>query len=774
METATMTWIRNLKRPAVGIAAVAALLTAACDDERAPFDSGTPIPEAAVTIGLEVSSLRAGVNRQIAVAVRADAEQAPAALQGHVYFDASRLRYAGQVPEAFLAIVNERDADRGHIRLASLEVKGLPARTAVLAFEVLAPDYDRGLRYASDEAVTQAVELARAIVRREITESADLDPTGARHLSLADWRSRLYPDEPDGPIVQRSPGEYRLNLVFGDANLSGGLTTFDAAVTANAAVGNNEIIIGTDAPDRDFAVAANVRPSNGTGLGEVTDPVPPGLDASGTRTISTLDAAAIGNEAVGTDQSIVGELIPGRGPLPVNVVSVPAGDITVNTLWTKNNIYQLEGLVSVTNGATLTIEEGTTVRGNTAANPTALIITRNGFLVAIGTPLEPIRFTCTGPAAPGCWSGLVIIGNDSVPEATAGLPASPAIAGRSAGGCLQRQTEGLPVGDDRYFWGGCNPQDSSGVLRYAVIEYGGFVVASNNELNGLTLPSVGSGTDIDHIQVHAGLDDAVELFGGSVDLKHLYLTANSDDNFDCSFGYRGRVQFVIIQHDSAASDNDKGIECDNTETAATYNNEPRVRGRVWNLTFVGRFDPNATDGVANNNSLDAFHLRRGTRPQFHNTLVVNARRLLDIDDAPTCEAELNGTGPGGQGLAIQTSLFFTGGGGAGNTDADPTCPPYPASLTALEDSILLDPVNGNTVQTSSAGQLKAPWSPMFPDFRPVAGSTAATFVGATPPNDGFFDITATYAGAVAPANATGSNIPWYSGWTRGWTSNTVK
>jgi hypothetical protein len=652
----------------------------------------------------------------------------------------------------------------------------------VLAFEVLAPDYDRGLRYQAEEAVAQTVEVARAIVRREVVEAPDLDPAGALHLSLADWAERLYPGAeprtpPRRPGVDRlnlSPGEYRLNLLYGDATLNGTVTGLDAAAAANAAVGNVELIVGSDAPDRDFAVAGNVRPANTPGLGEIGDAVPPGLNGDGTRTITGLDAVAIANEVVGNAQTIVGDLIPGRGPVATTVVPIPAGDITANTLWTKTNIYRLDGVVNVTGGATLTIEEGTTVLGNTAINPSALIITRNGRLVAIGTPLEPIHFSCTGPAAPGCWGGVVIIGNDSVPEATAGLPASPAIAGRSAGGCLQRQGEGLPVGDDRYFYGGCNPQDSSGVLRYAVIQYGGFILASNNELNNLTMMALGSGTDIDHVQAHAGLDDGFEFFGGSVDAKYLVSTANSDDSFDCSFGMRGRFQFVIIQHDSAASDNDKGIECDNTETAATYNNEPRVRARLWNFTFVGRFDPNGTDGVANNNSNDAFHLRRGTRPQLNNFLIINARRLLDVDDAPTCEAEVNGTGPGGQGLAIRTSLFFTGGGGIGNTDADPTCPPYPAGLTALEDSILLDLVNGNTLQTSSAGQLKAPWGTLLPDFRPVAGSTAGTFVGATPPNDGFFDVSATYAGAVAPAAVTGNNIPWYSGWTRGWQSNTVK
>jgi hypothetical protein len=307
------------------------------------------------------------------------------------------------------------------------------------------------------------------------------------------------------------------------------------------------------------------------------------------------------------------------------------------------------------------------------------------------------------------------------------------------------------------------------VLSYVRVEYGGFILTGNNELNGLTLGAVGSGTDVDYVQVHAGLDDGIEMFGGTVDLKFLYLTANSDDSYDCSFGYRGRTQFVIIQHDSL--DADKGIECDNTETAETYNADPRVRAPLWNFTFVGRQSPTGTGGVSGNNSNDAIHVRRGTRPQLQNFLVIGARRVLDIDDAATCDTELNGAG-----LLFKNSLL-AGNGVGGNTDSDPTCAPYndvTFTGTNLEQLLIDDPANNITTLASFAGLLKAPFDVLLPDFRPIAGSAAATFVGGTPPNDGFFDPTATYAGAVAPANASASNIPWYSGWTRGWQSATAK
>lgn len=756
--------------------AVCALTVAACGQDELPVEQ---LPaDAALTVGFDVSNLMADPGSRIAVALRAAAHaDRLTGLQGNLRFDPARLRYVGQAAAgATLTILNDAAAARGEIRLLSLNVAGLDARTAVLVFEVLRPNYAHTLAYTLEEAVLADERVMRhAVAAAPAEAAADLAvPAEARTLTLDDWNAFLAPrGELGGP--QRTPGQYVLNLRYGDATLNGSITVSDVAYIANVAVGNQQIIIGSDAPSRDAVVAGNVRPSNlnglpaGQDLGEPADPNPPGRESNGNRVITVSDAAAIASEAVGTNVAIAGDLIPGRGPLATGhtvlvadeVVTDPVvGEIHVirnNRTLDASTVWELPGIVSVRGGATLTILPGTRIEGQVTPVKSALFVERDGRIVADGTPLEPIVFSCTAAVKTrGCWGGIWVAGNAHVNEGGTGLPPSPAITGRAAAGCLQRQGEGGAT-----LFGGCNNADSSGVLRYLIIEYGGFILQANNELNGLTMGGVGSGTVVDFIQAHAGLDDGVELFGGTVNVKHLYLTANSDDSFDFAFGWNGKAQFILIQHDS--SDADKGFEVDNTETAATFNNLPRTGGTIFNVTFVGRQNPTGTGGVAGNNSNDAFHIRRGARPEMRNFLVLSARLGMDIDDAATC-GNINTE------LRLTNSLL-TGSGTVGNGDADPTCPPYAAG-SALEADFLQDAANSNTVAPSAAGQLMSAFDVMLPDFRAVSGSQAATLVGATPPADGFFDVAATYVGAVAPASATGGNVPWYSGWTRGYQSPT--
>lgn len=742
----------------MGLAAAA--LTAACQQDRLAIP-GAVAPQ--LTVGLEASSTHAAPGARIAVAVRAEGEdQAPVAgLQGVLRFDATRLRYVGQSAGGVLTIVNTAEAERGALRVASLNPGGLPLHTAVLVFEVRSADYARDLRYDAEVAATlEAEPVAMVKVERGVFERSDLlVPAEAGRYTADDVARRLYPDvwAADRRQPQRTPGQYLLNLRYGDANLSGGINILDAADVANTAVGNNEIIIGTDAPSRDRVVAANVRPQNGTGLGEPTDPVPPGREANGTRVINILDAVAVANEAVGNDQTIAGELIPGRGALASNRAIV-SGSITADRTFFRDSIYELRGIVQVDNAATLTIEAGTRVEGQTdtaltGGVPSALFVNRNGRIVADGTPLQPIVLTCTGVKAKGCWGGLWIAGNAPINNLTGSLTAtSPVIPGRAAtGGCFENVGEG---GATQY--GGCNPDDSSGVLRYVVEEYSGKVIAANNELNGITMGGVGRGTVVEFIQVHAGLDDGLELFGGTVNVKGLYSTGNSDDSFDFCCGWSGNAQFVVIQHDT--TDSDKGIEADNTEVTATYESGPFTNGQIWNLTFVGRLSP--TGGVGGNASNDAFHLRRGTSPALRNVMVINPRSGLDLDDAATC------TDAGGSGIVSIESSLFAGHGTLGNADgSDPTC--ATAGGNASTEATFITQ-SGNQTFVSSTGILKSPFSLQLPDFRPAASLPAGvSVVGATPPAGGFFDVTATYIGAVPQANSTGSNIPWYSGWTRG-------
>ncbi len=197
----------------------------------------------------------------------------------------------------------------------------------------------------------------------------------------------------------------------------------------------------------------------------------------------------------------------------------------------------------------------------------------------------------------------------------------------------------------------------------------GWSSSANKELNNLTLSGVGSGTVIDYVQAHAGKDDGLEVFGGTVNVKHYLATANQDDSYDFSSGWTGNAQFMIIQHDSI--DSDKGMEIDNTEDATTYSDDtpcapnasgicttiparPRTRGQIYNVTMIGRKDVSGTinatssnpcsGGTANSSvprfaggdaSCGAIHLRRGARPTISNVVAEGWRYLMDLDDDAT-------------------------------------------------------------------------------------------------------------------------------------------
>ncbi|MCB0573386.1 MAG: T9SS C-terminal target domain-containing protein, partial [Saprospiraceae bacterium] len=195
---------------------------------------------------------------------------------------------------------------------------------------------------------------------------------------------------------------------------------------------------------------------------------------------------------------------------------VVSGNITANTTWTKNNVYLLSGFVYVKNDATLTIEPGTVIKGDKNTKG-SLIVTRGCKIVASGTPDEPIVFT-SNEATPtyGDWGGVIICGKAPTNASNNGVDG-----------------EGLVEGGVGELYGGNDPMDNSGVLRYVRIEYAGIAFQPNNEINGLTMGGVGAGTTIEYVQVSYANDDAFEWFGGTVNCKYLIAYRALDDDFDC-------------------------------------------------------------------------------------------------------------------------------------------------------------------------------------------------------------------------------------------------
>lgn len=244
----------------------------------------------------------------------------------------------------------------------------------------------------------------------------------------------------------------------------------------------------------------------------------------------------------------------------------------------KKGVYTLKGWVYIADGSELTIEPGTIIKGDKATKA-ALIVERGGKLIAQGAADAPIVFTSAQPAGqrrPGDWGGVII-------------------CGKAHNNQTSMQIEGGP----RTKHGGDNDADNSGVLSYVRIEFGGFPFKADQEINGLTLGSVGSGTKIDHVQVSYSNDDSFEWFGGTVNCKYLVAYKGWDDDFDTDNGFSGKVQFGLSVCDPRIADQSQsnGFESDNCADGAQVS--PYTTATFSNITFVG---PKTAADFQNSNS----------------------------------------------------------------------------------------------------------------------------------------------------------------------------
>ena len=249
----------------------------------------------------------------------------------------------------------------------------------------------------------------------------------------------------------------------------------------------------------------------------------------------------------------------------VNGEETVSGEISSDVTWTSNNIYKLDGKVYVTGGATLTIEAGTIIKGmeGQEASASALIVTRGAKIMAEGTADNPIIFTSviddiTYGEKVGSnlkretnelWGGVAILGN---------APTS------AENGDKVGALEGIPAGNDNGKYGGDNAGDNSGMLKYVSIRHGGISIGEGNELNGLTLAGVGNGTTVENIEIYGTLDDGVECFGGTVNLKNVLVYYQGDDGIDLDQNYSGTIDnFAVIHGDGIGTD--EGLEIDGPE-----------------------------------------------------------------------------------------------------------------------------------------------------------------------------------------------------------------
>ncbi|MCP5131904.1 MAG: hypothetical protein H6985_20265 [Pseudomonadales bacterium] len=302
------------------------------------------------------------------------------------------------------------------------------------------------------------------------------------------------------------------------------------------------------------------------------------------------------------------------------------GDITSSVTLTTGNLYELVGKVVIgddnQNPATLTVQAGVTVYGGSSSD--FLVISRGSQLVVNGTRSAPVTFTALADllgnvdaSTRGLWGGVVINGNAPINDCPEGAQGGTAACTKEG-----EANSGLFGGDD--------PTDSSGKLKYMVVKYAGSNVDPENQLNGIAFQGVGSGTSIEFIQVYNNLDDGIEFFGGTVNAKYVVLTGNADDSLDWTDGWQGTIQYLQIDQADDAGDN--GIEADNRE--GDENAQPRSMPVIANMTINGN---SAERGIL---------LRRGTGAFIYNSYVTGNAICLDIS---------------GESLALlQTDIVFDG------------------------------------------------------------------------------------------------------------------
>lgn len=256
--------------------------------------------------------------------------------------------------------------------------------------------------------------------------------------------------------------------------------------------------------------------------------------------------------------------------------------------------------------SSIRIQAGTKIVGEPKS---FLAISRGSKIFAEGSKDKPIVFTSINSVnrKRGEWGGLVINGNAPINACKPGTELCEAIS------------EGIKIEPVKF--GGNDPLDNSGILRFVRVEFAGYPMSQDNELNGVTFNAVGEGTEVDYLQVNMNADDGVEFFGGTVTVKHLVLTNNEDDSLDWDMGFRGKIQYLLVKQGDDSADN--GIEADNFKSP--MNASPRSNPTISNATFLG-----------GKNSAYGLLLRKGTSAHFLNIIISGFKKAcLDIDDAET-------------------------------------------------------------------------------------------------------------------------------------------
>jgi hypothetical protein len=399
--------------------------------------------------------------------------------------------------------------------------------------------------------------------------------------------------------------------------------------------------------------------------------------------------------------------------------AVLAGTIGHNVTLCADTTYELNGYVMVDSNATLTIQAGTMIKSE---GKSALFIMPGSKINAVGTAAKPIVFTSkkATPVA-GDWAGVVVFGKASV-STTDHTQAFEADASMSYGG----------TGHD---------DDSSGVMKYVRIEYAGWMVATDKELNGLTLGGVGSKTDLSYIQVHAGSDDAIEFFGGYVDLDHSVVTAYEDDGWDIDCGWQGKITFGI---NVQGAKSDRGIEAG----SVAIDQNQITEGMFENITMV----KNAKNQAIHIKDNVALVMKKSVLVGGNDSAAAQTAELVRLEG----DVSIDQVNAATQSTYFEDTFYVVGYAGAYEKDGSGKVIKYYKDANGTSQVC----PGGSLPAGAPAGASCA--GKVIRDTALETDLTAGLTAGTDLLNA---DMTATGAAATAGAGAVTASNLWHTGWT---------
>ncbi len=503
--------------------------------------------------------------------------------------------------------------------------------------------------------------------------------------------------------------------------------------------GEGETVSHTYATEGDYDVTLTVQDADETQDTE-TQTVAVEMGTSGSSGVSyanydTTETAVVFNEQDGNELGVVPDDPSDNDNVRANYVK-----------WTSDNTYHVDGRTFVNSDDTLEIEAGTVVKGvsnQDPSNASVLVVAEGATILADGNPgssdpsqADPIIFTTREddvsdpndlqPNLDGAWGGVIILGNG--PK---NFPGS-------------RNVEGIPSDVERASFGTSSPDpnDDSGVFRFAHIRYGGISIGAGNEINGLTMGAVGSETTVEWVEVFNNQDDGFEWFGGNVNARYLFASRVGDDSFDIDQGFSGNLQFLLaIQTPSRGDRTGEHDSGDSGYGGGDEGDEPFADPQIYNATYIGS-GPDGQGDVA-------LKLRDNFAGNYFNSIFYDFPiQLIEVEEA---------SGPDSRArweegdLTLESSITWAFGA------VQDASAPYEDLVENEGDwgAEVADSLEayGNTYEDPGLSR------DLSGDFQTVGVIPGNDVSGGQAPDGSFFEDV-TYRGAFDP---TGNN--WAKGWT---------